>query len=77
MKSTEKGRNGGPMRRPWHKDSKKLIDVAQNLEREWKRSTDGLGASMKSTFKRAAPSVRSLSGCHGQSPLPAPHPVNL
>lgn len=46
------------MRRLWHRNSKKLLDVAQNLERELKRSTDGLSASIKSTFKRAAATVQ-------------------
>lgn len=56
------------------KDSEKLLDVAQNLERELKRSADGWSASIKSTFKRAAPSVQ-VPGClPWAEPSPRPLP---
>lgn len=54
-------------------DSEKLLDVAQNLERELKRSADGWSAHIKSTFKRAAPSVQ-VPGCL-QWAEPSPRPL--
>lgn len=68
----ERGQERRPNEEIVAQDSKKLSDVAQNLERERERSADGASASVKSTFKSAAPSAQGPGSLHGQSPHPDP-----